>query len=81
MFGTIQKNSALWNAQALNDDYGKMCVAFPDILEEVREEMAGLCQVPEFTNPSDECFPVYAVARPTTRVINGGSSLVGIIND
>ena len=42
MFGTIQKNSALWNAQDLNDDYGKMCVVFPDILEEVREEMAGL---------------------------------------
>ena len=81
MFGTIRKNIALWNAQALNDDYGKMCVVFPDILEEVREEMAGLGQVPEFTNPSDECFPVYAVARPTTRVINGGGSLVGIIND
>lgn len=81
MFDTIQKNSSLWNTQALNDDYGKKCVVFPDILDEVRKEMADLGQVPEFTNPLDECFPVYAVARPTTRVINGGGSVIEVLND
>lgn len=81
MFDTIHMNSSLWNAQALSDNNGKKCVVFPDILDDVRKEMAGFGQVPEYTNPTDECFPVYAVARPTTRVINGGGSITRIISE
>lgn len=81
LFDTISNNSSLWNTQALNDKYGRKCIVFPDILDDVKNCMAGWGQTPQFTNPSDACFPVYAVVRPITKVVNGGGSVVGIIND
>ena len=80
LFDTIMQHNMEWNNRALMDRLGEYSSSFPDVLDEVKQRMAIWSQVPEFTNDSDTLFPLFAIKRPTTRVIQGGEVL-GIVTN
>lgn len=80
LFGLLKDNTTIWNNFALKDDVGEHTVSYRDVMDDIKKRMVSWNQVPEYTNNSATTFPLFAVKRPVSKAIDGGS-VVGILED
>lgn len=80
LFHVLKTGNAIWKQKALMDKYGECHKSIPDILTDIQTNMAAYQQIPQYSNKSGSVFPIYAIKRPTTRIISGGE-VVKVLND
>lgn len=80
LFHVLNNGHVLWSQHALMDRCGECGKTIPDILPDIQKGMTPYQQVPQYTNDSDNVFPLYAIKIPTTRIISGGE-VIQVLND
>ena len=68
---TVKTNGALWNQIALNDSHGEYSCNYRDMENDIKNGMIDFGQIPQYTNTSDCAFPLFAVKRPASRILQG----------